>query len=116
MAKVLAQSYLQLRKERHSVDATKVRWTQSFTDTNNDLIKASREVENVLGSVLRALESTTKDYPQDVKNSLDELFGETNSPLKILKVPNNLMVDPFPDTNGHFGPTLSQNSLDLETN
>ena len=89
MAKALANSYLAQRKKRHSIDSSKIKWTQTITETNSDLLMASTEIENALISVLQSLDSTTKDYPQEIKKSLDDLFGETNSPLKILKIPKS---------------------------
>ena len=90
MAKSLANSYLSKRNKRHSIDSSKIKWTQSYTDTSSDLLQASSEIEKALTDVLQALESTTKNYPDEIIESLNDLFGETNSPTKVLRFPRTI--------------------------
>ena len=90
MAKSLANSYLAKRKLRHSIDSTKIKWTQSYTETNSDLLQASSEIEKALTDVLQTLESTNKNYPEEIIVFLNELFGETNAPAKALRFPRTI--------------------------
>ena len=90
MAKSLANSYLSKRKKRHPIDSTKIKWTQSYTETNSDLLQASSEIEKALTDVLQTLESTNKNYPDEIIEFLNELFGETNSPAKALRFPRTI--------------------------
>ena len=90
MAKSLANSYLVKRKQRHPIVSTKIKWTQSYTDTNGDLLEAETEIEKSLTEVLQTLESTNKNYPEEIIVYLNELFGETNAPTKALRFPRTI--------------------------
>ena len=90
MAKSLANSYLAKRKLRHSIDLSKIKWTQTYTDTNGDLLEAETEIEKSLTEVLQTLESTNKNYPEEIVVYLNELFGETSAPTKALRFPRTI--------------------------
>ena len=90
MAKALANSYLSKRKSRHSIDISKIKWTQWYTETNSDLLQAYSNIEKALTDVLQVLESTNKNYPDEVIETLNHLFGETNAPTRILRVPRSI--------------------------
>ena len=90
MAKSLANAYLAKRRQRHSIDLSKVKWTQTYTDTNGDLLEAETEIEKSLTEVLQTLESTNKNYPEEIMVYLNELFGETSAPTKALRFPRTI--------------------------